>query len=172
MVPLKSEVSLLKVIVVQVGVAQGVNKDTWFEMADLGHHVGQECVRGNVERNAKKYVSTSLVELAIQFSISDMKLEKGMAWHQRHLIKFTNVPSRDNDSSAVWIGFDGFDGLLNLVNDSAILGFPFPPLLAIDRSEVSILIGPFVPNPNAVFLEVAHVGVSLQEPEKFMNDGR
>ena len=75
------QLGLFKMIVVQVGITQRVNKDPRFEVADLCHHVREKCVRGNVERDAKKNIGASLVELAIQFSIGDMKLEKGMAWH-------------------------------------------------------------------------------------------
>ena len=46
-----------------------------------------------------------------------------------------------------------------------------PPLMAIDRAEVTVLIGPFVPDANAIFLEVADVRVAREEPQKFMHDG-
>lgn len=38
-------------------------------------------------------------------------------------------------------------------------------------SEVSVLVCPFVPDAYAVFLQVFDVGVALQEPEQFVDDG-
>lgn len=38
-------------------------------------------------------------------------------------------------------------------------------------SQVTIGIGPFVPDAYAVFLEILHVRVALQEPEQFVDDG-
>ena len=48
---------------------------------------------------------------------------------------------------------------------------PAAPLVPVNWAQVSRLIGPFVPNANAIFLEVSNVGVSLEEPKQFMDDG-
>ena len=59
----------------------------------------------------------------------------------------------------------------DLVHDAAVGGFPAPPLFTVDRPEVAVLVSPFVPDADAVFLQVSDVGVALQEPQQFMNDG-
>ena len=80
-----------------------------------------------------------------------------MAWHQRHVIKFSHVPGRDDDSSTVRIGFDALDGLLNLVDDSAVFRHPPTPLLAVHGPQIAVFICPLVPDANAVFLQVLDV---------------
>ena len=75
------EASLVEVIVVQVGITQRVDENPRLQVAHLGHHVGQQCVGCDVERDAEKDVGASLGKLAVQTTIGDMKLEKGMTWH-------------------------------------------------------------------------------------------
>ncbi len=47
---------------------------------------------------------------------------------------------------------------------------PGAPLLAIDRAKVAILVGPFVPDGDAVVVEIFDVGVAGQEPQELMDD--
>jgi hypothetical protein len=61
-------------------------------------------------------------------------------------------------------------GFHDLIDGAAVLGRPGAPLLAVDRAEIAVLVGPFVPNPHAVVVEVFDVGVAGQEPEQLMND--
>ena len=43
--------------------------------------------------------------------------------------------------------------------------------MTIDRSEFAVLVGPLVPDTDTMFLEVLDVGVALEEPEQFVDDG-
>ena len=43
--------------------------------------------------------------------------------------------------------------------------------MAIDRAEVTVLVGPLVPDGDTVILEVLDVGVAGDEPEKLVDDG-
>ena len=43
--------------------------------------------------------------------------------------------------------------------------------MAVHRAEVAVFIGPFVPDRDAVFLQVFDVGVALQKPQQFVDDG-
>jgi len=43
-------------------------------------------------------------------------------------------------------------------------------LITIDRTQVTGSGSPFVPDTDAVFLQVADVGVALQEPQQFVDD--
>ena len=83
---------LIEVIHVEVRIAKRMNKRASLKTANLGHHVRQQCVRGNVEWNAKENICASLVELTIQLTIGDMELKESMTRHQCHLIQLTNVP--------------------------------------------------------------------------------
>ena len=44
-------------------------------------------------------------------------------------------------------------------------------MLAVDRTEIAVLVGPFVPDGDAVLVEIFDVGVAAQEPEQFVDDG-
>ena len=48
---------------------------------------------------------------------------------------------------------------------------PGAPLMAIDRAEFAIGVGPFVPDGDAAFLQPAHIGVAAEEPEQLVDDG-
>ena len=42
--------------------------------------------------------------------------------------------------------------------------------MAIDRAEVAVLIGPFVPDRDAVLVEIFDIGVAAQKPEQLVDD--
>ena len=80
-------------LVVAIDVAVATRPD---EIADiqptlLRDHVRQQGVTGNVERHTKKDIGAALVKLATQFAglafdfrRRNIKLEEGVAWHERH----------------------------------------------------------------------------------------
>ena len=68
-------------------------------------------------------------------------------------------------STAVGIVFDHVDDFGELVDVAAIGRGPVAPLRAVDAAEVAVFVGPFVPDRDFVFFEVADVGVALDEPE-------
>ena len=61
-------------------------------------------------------------------------------------------------------------GLADLVDVAAVVVGPRAPLVAVDVSQVAVLVGPFVPYPHSVLLQVAHVGVAAQKPQQFVYD--
>ena len=79
----------------------------------------------------------------------------------------TGVPSRDQHAATVGVCFNGVDDLFYLVNTLAI---PVAPLMPIYGAKVPVLIGPFIPNPHAVFLKIGNVCVSFDEPQQFVNN--
>ena len=62
------------------------------------------------------------------------------------------------------------DSPFNLVNHFALCAFPETPLFSIHGAQVSLFIGPFVPDPNPVFLQVSDIGIPTEKPEQFVND--
>ena len=60
--------------------------------------------------------------------------------------------------------------LADLVYFAAVRGLPGPPLRAVHGAEVSIFIGPGIPDMDVVVLEVFDVGVTGEEPEEFADD--
>jgi len=114
------QLQLLNVVVVDVGIAEGMYKITYLELTNLGHHMHQKCVRCDVERHAQENICTALVQLAAELTIGHIKLEECMTWRQRHLIYKTDVPSVDDDAAAVGIVFDLIDDLGDLVHMTAV----------------------------------------------------
>ena len=64
----------------------------------------------------------------------------------------------------------GLYNLFNLVNVFAVVSRPRSPLVTVDMSQVSILVGPFIPYPHSVLLQVLYVGVAIEEPQEFVYD--
>ena len=60
--------------------------------------------------------------------------------------------------------------LRHLVDDAAVRRRPGAPLLAVDRAQIAVLVGPFVPDRDAVIVEIFDVGVAAQEPQQFVDD--
>src|SRR5690606_8537808 len=58
------ERGLFQMIVVQVGVAERVNKFTRLKFGHPRYHHSQQSIRGDIKRYAQEYIGTSLVKLA------------------------------------------------------------------------------------------------------------
>lgn len=147
------QMHLVEVVEVDVRVASRVDEIAWLEAADLCHHHTEQGVGGDIERYAKEAVGTALVELQREFSIGNIELEEGVAGRQVHVLQVGDVPSRDDDTAAVWVALDGIDSLLYLVDEAAVVVGPRAPLVAVDVSKVARLrVGPFVPDAHTPFL--------------------
>ena len=59
---------------------------------------------------------------------------------------------------------DEVDELTNLIDVTAVRRFPVAPLLAVDRAEIALFVGPFVPDADLVLLQPADIGVAAQKP--------
>ena len=117
-----------------------------------------------------KRVCAALVQLAIQRALGHMELEQTMARRQRHLVNETGVPGADHVTTAVGIGLQLVDELDDLVCRRPVWIGPRAPLIAIHRSQISMFIGPLVPNSNPIVLEVGNVGVAFQKPKQLVDD--
>ena len=62
------------------------------------------------------------------------------------------------------------DDLRDLVDVAPVRGRPGAPLVAVDRTEVAVLVGPLVPDRDAAVLEPLDVGVAAQEPQQLGED--
>ncbi len=60
--------------------------------------------------------------------------------------------------------------VVDLVDARAVAAAPVAPLRAVNAAEISVFVGPFVPNRDAVFVEIFDVGVAAQKPEQLVND--
>ena len=93
-----------------------------------------------------------------------------MTWRQGHLIHLSNIPCRDNHSAGIRIVLQLIQHILYLVYRSAVVVGPRTPLVSIYGAEFSILVCPLVPDAHTMLLKVLHVGITLQEPEEFVDD--
>ncbi len=172
------EAGLVEVIGVEVEVAEGVDEVARFVVEGLGDHHGEEGVGGDVEGDAEEEVGAALVELAgeagalaVLFGLVDVELEEEVAGGEGHLVDLADVPGGDEVSAGVGIVFEGVHEAGDLVDGRAVLGLPGAPLLSVDGAELAVFVGPFVPDADAVFLEVGDVGVAFEEPEELVDDG-
>ena len=60
--------------------------------------------------------------------------------------------------------------LTELIDGPAIGGLPGPPLRSVDRPEISLGVGPLIPDGDTVLLEISRVGVTPDEPQQLMDD--
>ena len=172
------QLHLFVVVAVDVAVATGPDEIAHVQIALLRHHVGEQGVAGNIEWHTQKDVSAALVQLTAQtafaarcFAGRHIELEKGMAGHERHLVELGHVPGAYDDAAAVGVGLEGMDDVSDLVDVVTARGRPAAPLHAVDRSEVAIGTGPFVPDGAAALLQPFHIAVAAQEPQQLHDDG-
>jgi len=102
---------LLQMVVVDVSIPEGVDKISWLESGDLRNHQCQKGIGGDVKWYPKEDICTALVELAGEFPVVHIKLEKQMAGWEFHFIQIPNIPGVDDQSARQGIVFNLFDNL-------------------------------------------------------------
>src|SRR5690606_11645964 len=115
-------------------------------------------------------VARALVELQVQPAADHRGLEQAVARRELHRGQVADVPRADDLAPRVGLVADLSNQLGDLVDVASVGSGPVAPLLAVDRPEVAVGVGPFVPDADAVLLQVAHVGVALQEPQQLVHD--
>jgi len=123
-----------------------------------------------IEGHAEENVGRPLVKLAGEPPVGHVELEQAVAGRKRHLVDKRRVPGGDDVPARIWVRLDALDEPGHLVDMAAVIIRPRPPLRTVDRSEVAVLVGPFIPDTDAVFLEIGDIGITLQEPEQFVDD--
>ena len=162
--------NLLHMVGIDVRVAHGVDELPRFVARHMGEHFQQERVGGDVEGHAEEHIGGALVELQVHGAVLDADLPERVTGGQRHIVHLAWVPGGDDEAAAVGVVFDLFDEVRNLVGGAARFR-EAAPLVAVDGAEVAIFIGPFVPNGDAVVFQVFDVGVAIEEPQEFVDDG-
>ena len=165
------EAGLLEVVAVEVGIAEGVDEFAGREATHLRHHHGEQGVAGDVEGYAEEDVGAALVELAGEAAFGYVKLKQGMAGGQGHFVDEGGIPGGYDEAAAVGVAFDLLDNVGDLVDMPAVGGGPGAPLVAVYGAEVAVFVGPFVPDGDVVFFQVADVGVAFEKPKELVDDG-
>lgn len=144
------ELALGDVVVVDVGIAKGVDEVAILQAAGLCNHHGEEGVGGNVERNAKEDVGGALVELAAEAAVGYIELKEDVARREVHGLELANIPCRDEETTGVGVVLNLADEIADLVDMATIGTTPRTPLMAIDRAELAVGASPFVPDGDIV----------------------
>lgn len=131
---------LVKMVDVEVSVAQSMNKLSDAQITNLRNHRRQKRVRRNIEWNAQEGVGTTLVELAREFAICHIELKKYMARGQSHTLNLAHIPRRHNHSTRIGIFLYRFYHLANLIDNLTVGSSPATPLCAIDITQVAIAV--------------------------------
>src|SRR5688572_30679705 len=93
-----------------------------------------------------------------------------MTRRQGHLVELTDVPGVYDDAARVRLATDQVERALDLIDVPAVRRAPGPPLRAVDRAELAVVVGPFVPDRDVVVAQILDVRVAFEEPQKLVND--
>ena len=162
--------ALLNVVVVDVGIAEGVDKVAAFQSAGLRNHHREERIAGNVEGHTQEYVGRPLIQLATQPSVGHIELKQDVARGQVHLFQLAHIPGRHEQAARVRVGLDVVYQLAYLVHLAAVLRAPAAPLMAIDGTQLAVGASPFVPDSHFVVMQILHIGVAAQKPQQLIDD--
>ena len=83
---------LLHVIAVDMDVTEAMDEIAHLKPRDLRDHVEEESIRSYVEWYPEEDVSTTLIELEAQATISHIELHQAVARRQRHIINLCHIP--------------------------------------------------------------------------------
>lgn len=86
-------------------------------------------------------------------------------------MQFTWVPGANDVSPAVGVVPYGLDHFVDLIYGAPVRFSPIGPLGSVHSAQVTFFVGPLVPNGDFVVIQVLYVGLSFQEPEKFVDNG-
>ena len=138
----------------------------------LRNQVGQQGVGGDVKGHAQEHVGATLVQLAGELlhavrALVHVELEERVTGRKRHVVHLDRVPRRNDVAARGGVVLERVDDLGNLIDRAAVGGRPGTPLHAVHRTQVTVLVGPFIPNGHAALLQPADVRGTAQEPQQF-----
>ena len=165
------QLHLLDMVGVDMRIAEGVDEVACAEIGYLRHHLQQKGIGGDVERHAEKDVRGALVELERQAPVRHVELEKRVAGRERHAVHLRYIPCADDEAPRVGIVLDLLYEPGYLVDSAALVIRPRAPLVSVHGTQVAVLVRPLVPYADAVFLQIADIGVALEKPQQFVDDG-
>src|SRR5512146_3497517 len=161
---------LLEMIQIEVAVAARPDELTRLEVALLGEHVGEQRIARDVERHAEEDVRAALIELTGQPAVRHVELEQCMARHEVHLLELADVPGADQDAAGVGVAAQLLERHAHLVDGAPVGREPRAPLLAVNRPQLAALIGPLVPDGDALSAQPRDIGLAAQKPEQLADD--
>ena len=82
----------------------------------------------------------------------------------------THIPGRHYMTSRTGIRIDLLQHPSDLINVPSISRWPGAPLIAVNGTQVAVLVGPFVPDRHTIFVKRMDVRVTFQKPEQFADN--
>ena len=91
-------------VLVDVIIAERVNKLANLQFSDVRDQVRQQCIRTDVERHTEKCIGRALVELAMKHSsVFDFELKQRVTRRKIDVVGLTRIPTSDNQSSRIGV---------------------------------------------------------------------
>ena len=151
---------LFQMVDVKVGVSEDMNKVPRLQVACLGHHHRQQGIGSDIKRDAQEIVGTALVELTRQPVFRDVELKEHVARWQLHLRDVGDVPGAHHQSPGIGLVSDHLCHLTDLINRLTGRSGPGAPLVSVHGTQFAFFVRPFVPDADAVLLEVSDIGIA------------
>jgi hypothetical protein len=85
-------------------------------------------------------------------------------------MELARIPCGNNEAATIRGLADPVNDILDLVDGSAIRRAPVGPLGSIHPPQITMGVSPFIPDGHADLLKRAHVGISAQKPQKFVDN--
>ena len=98
------------------------------------------------------------------------ELEGKMAGEQGHPRKFGDIPGADKQPARAGIALNLVDHPRELVYNGGAVVVPVTSLRAIHRAKLAILIGPWIPDMDAVAMKGVQAGLPGEHPEQLIHD--
>ena len=89
---------------------------------------------------------------------------------QCHRVNLGGIPRADDQATTRWIFSNFGNHFGDLIDVSPVRAAPISPLRAIDSPEAAVFVRPFVPNGDAVLVQIFDIGVAAQKPKQLVND--
>ena len=95
-----------------------------------------------------------------------------MAWRQCHILHFRRIPCGNHHAARIGVVTDQVEHIGDLVDRAVRIvrrrRRPATPLRAVDRPQIAVLVGPFVPNVHVVLLQPTYVRGAFEEPQQLV----
>ena len=77
---------------------------------------------------------------------------------------------RDDEAPRIGIAANLTKDICDLIDRLAAGRWPGSPLSAINWAQFALLVRPFVPDRNIVFLQISDIGIALEKPQELVDD--
>src|SRR6186997_3344392 len=98
---------LVEMVQIEMCVTESMDKVTHLQAANLSHHLRQQRIGGDVERNAQEDVRRALVQLTRQPALRNVELKHRMARRQCHVREIADIPRAHNVPAGIRNSLDG-----------------------------------------------------------------